>query len=81
MKKKTKNIELKDMTVADLNSALDENRAELSRLKFRHVMGQLEKNAELRKARRTVARIMTFIGQKETARSAKEKAGTRCKDK
>lgn len=81
MKKKTKNVELKDMTVQDLNSALDENRAELSRLKFRHVMGQLEKNAELRKARRMVARIMTFIGQKETVSSAKEKAGTRCKDK
>ncbi len=77
MKKKIKNVELKDMTVQDLNSMLDDNKSELSRLKFRHVMGQLEKNAELKKTRRMVARIVTMIHQKEMATSAKEKAGSR----
>ena len=61
------NIELKEL---DLGALVDELRAtkqEALNLRFRNATGQLENTAEITKVRRQIARINTFIRQREIA--------------
>ena len=59
--------ELKEL---DLGALVDELRAtkqEALNLRFRNATGQLDDNAEIRKVRRQIARINTYIRQREIA--------------
>lgn len=61
------NAELREL---DLGALVDELRAtkqEALNLRFRNATGQLEATAEIRKVRRQIARINTYIRAREIA--------------
>ncbi len=59
--------ELKELTAEELQSKLAELRREKLNLKIQSRTGQLEKTAQVREVRRSIARILT----EETARNSK----------
>ena len=61
------NAELKEMDLAGLVEALRATKQEALNLRFRNATGQLEQNAEIRKVRRQIARINTYIRAREIA--------------
>jgi len=57
-----------DLAEMDLGSLIDELREtkqESLNLRFRNATGQLDNTAEMRRVRRQIARINTFIRQRE----------------
>jgi large subunit ribosomal protein L29 len=59
-----------DLLDMDLGQLIDELRAtkhEALNLRFRNATGQLDNTAEIKKARRQIARINTLIRQREIA--------------
>jgi large subunit ribosomal protein L29 len=59
-----------DLSEMDLGSLIDELRAskqEALNLRFRNATGQLDNTAEIRRVRRHIARLNTFIRQREIA--------------
>ncbi len=59
-----------ELSELDLSALVDELRAskqEALNLRFRNATGQLDNNAEIRKVRRQIARINTYIRQREIA--------------
>ena len=64
--------ELKEL---DLGALVDELRAtkqEALNLRFRNATGQLDNNAEIRNVRRQIARINTYIREREIALAESE---------
>jgi len=61
------NSELKEMDLAALVEELRATKQEGLNLRFRNATGQLDNNAEIRKVRRQVARINTYIRAREIA--------------
>lgn len=59
--------ELKTKTEDELTKLLLEKRKERMNLRFQKANGQMEKTHEVRKVRRTIARIKTFLTQKKAA--------------
>jgi large subunit ribosomal protein L29 len=51
-----------DMTKEELQQKQRELREALFNLKFQHATGQLENTAQLKKTRRSIARITTALG-------------------
>lgn len=66
-----KEQDLKNRTKDELQTLSEAKRAELVRLKFKKMMGQLEKTADLGKLRKEIARIETFKRQKELENGAR----------
>jgi large subunit ribosomal protein L29 len=63
-----------DLAEMDLRALIDELREtkqEALNLRFRNATGQLDNTAEIRRVRRQVARINTFIRQREIEEAAK----------
>jgi large subunit ribosomal protein L29 len=60
-----KKSELAEMSLSELIDELRETKQEALNLRFRNATGQLENTAEIRKVRRQIARINTFIRQRE----------------
>lgn len=56
-----------DMDLADLIDELTASKQEALNLRFRNATGQLENTAEISKVRRQIARINTYIRQREIA--------------
>ncbi|HQV56737.1 MAG TPA: 50S ribosomal protein L29 [Ilumatobacteraceae bacterium] len=61
------NNELKDLDLGDLVEELRATKQEALNLRFRNATGQLEATAEIRKVRRQIARINTYIRAREIA--------------
>ena len=61
--------ELKGKSVDELKKLLLEKRKEQFNLRFQHSGGQLENTAQMRKLRREVAQVKTFITQSKSAQS------------
>jgi len=57
--------DLAEMNLGSLIEELRETKQEALNLRFRNATGQLENTAELRKVRRQIARINTYIRQRE----------------
>ncbi len=57
--------ELAEMDLGTLIEELRETKQEALNLRFRNATGQLENTAELKKVRRRIARINTYIRQRE----------------
>lgn len=55
---------LRDKTLRELEEEIRDRKRKLFNLRFQRATGQLDKLAELRKARRDVARAMTIAGEK-----------------
>lgn len=66
--------EFKTKTVGELVSLSETKKNELTRLRFRHSMGQLEKTADLKKLKKEIAAINTFVREKELAKVKDAKA-------
>ena len=60
-----KNNDLVEMDLGSLIEELRETKQEALNLRFRNATGQLENTAELSKVRRQIARINTYIRQRE----------------
>jgi large subunit ribosomal protein L29 len=61
------NAELREMDLSSLVEELRATKQEALNLRFRNATGQLEQNAEIRKVRRQIARINTYIRAREIA--------------
>ncbi len=59
--------EFKELSLDELKLREQELREELFNLRVRHATGQLENPVLIRKARRDIARVRTFVRQKERA--------------
>ncbi len=61
---------LREMTREELEQKLKELRGALFNLRFQHATSQLENTAQLGKTRRSIARILTVIREKDTKAGA-----------
>lgn len=57
--------ELRQLSVGELQSRLDEAKEEAFNLRFQRHSGQLEDASRLRTTRRNIARILTVLREKE----------------
>jgi len=57
--------EFESLGLAELKTKLADARKELFNLRFKHATGQLDSVASLSSTRKTIARILTLITQKE----------------
>ncbi|HHT19892.1 MAG TPA: 50S ribosomal protein L29 [Tissierellia bacterium] len=57
--------ELRELSVGELNTKLNDLKAELFNLRFQHATGQLENNARIKLVRRDIARVKTLIHENE----------------
>ena len=60
--------ELRDLTDDELDHKLHERRQELFNLRFQSVTGALENSARLKLAKREIARILTVVNERESAK-------------
>jgi large subunit ribosomal protein L29 len=63
--------DLPEMDLRALIDELRETKQEALNLRFRNATGQLDNTAEIRRVRRQIARINTFIRQREIEEAAK----------
>ena len=64
IKSKNKEINLKDMALKELEAQLDKSTADLFKLRFRAVTAPVKNTMQVRKIRKQIARINTFINQR-----------------
>jgi ribosomal protein L29 len=64
MKVKEQKEQLREMTVDDLKDQADALKESLFRLKFRKALGVGNTLADIRRERKTLARVYTLLGQK-----------------
>jgi large subunit ribosomal protein L29 len=57
--------ELRDFSPAELNEKLGEFRQELFNLRFQHATAQLENTQRIPDVKRSIARILTILKEKE----------------
>jgi large subunit ribosomal protein L29 len=57
--------ELKELTVDELTKKKKDFKEELFNLRFQHSTGQLENNARIATIKKDIARVETFIRQKQ----------------
>ncbi|AFU67980.1 LSU ribosomal protein L29p (L35e) RpmC [Psychroflexus torquis ATCC 700755] len=57
--------EVKELSVEELYEELTNNKTKLSDLKMTHVLSPLENPSEIKKVRRSIARIATEITKRE----------------
>ena len=67
MKRKEQIDQLKDMSVQELNEQADALKESLFRLKFRKTLGVGDTIKDIRREKRTLARVYTMIGEKQKA--------------
>lgn len=70
MAKKEKEFNLAEASVDQLQSRLQKNTEDLFKLRFRAASAPLKNPMEMRKLRRDIARINTFINQKTAQQNA-----------
>ena len=66
-----KTSDLAEMSLGDLIHELRETKQEALNLRFRNATGQLDNTAEMRRVRRQIARINTFIRMREIEEATK----------
>ncbi|CCM64778.1 MULTISPECIES: 50S ribosomal protein L29 [Candidatus Microthrix] len=65
---------IREIADSELLSQLGERREELFNLRFQLVTGQLDNSARLGEVKRTIARIMTELREREIAAAEREHA-------
>jgi large subunit ribosomal protein L29 len=68
---KKKGLELKDLTVQELQDKLQEERGALTRLRFNHTVSPIENPMMMRSKRKDVARILTELRKRELTNQSK----------
>lgn len=71
-----RNAALADLSDTDLLDKLNEAKDELFNLRFQHVTGQLDNNARLKQAKKTVARVLTELRMREIEAAEALEAGS-----
>ncbi len=61
---------MREMTVDEMRERVTELRAELFNLRFRNSMRQLDNPIKIRESRREMARLLTVLNEKESAKAA-----------
>jgi large subunit ribosomal protein L29 len=67
MKRKEQVDQLRDMNLQELNDQADALKESLFRLKFRKTLGVGDTIKDIRREKKTLARVYTMIGQKQKA--------------
>ena len=67
MKRKEQIDQLKDMSVEELKDQADALKESLFRLKFRKTLGVGDTVNDIRRERKTLARVYTLLNEKESA--------------
>ena len=62
--------EIRSMSPEDLNKLLAEQKEELFRLRFQHSINQLDNPMKLVETKKTIARVLTVLREKELATQA-----------
>ena len=57
--------EVRELDVAQLEQRLADTRRELFNLRFQHATGQLENTGQIKEVRKSIARILTVLNQKQ----------------
>jgi large subunit ribosomal protein L29 len=70
MKRKEQIDQLSDMSVEELKDQADALKESLFRLKFRKTLGVGEVVKDIRREKKTLARVYTLLGQKEAGTKA-----------
>lgn len=60
-------VEIKSKKESELQALLSEKRVQLRELKFKNASGRLSDNKAIRKIKRDIARILTFLKEKKHA--------------
>ena len=60
-----KTREIKELTTTELQEQMDAKREELNRLVLNHAISPIDKPAQIRDIRRTIARMATELRQRE----------------
>jgi large subunit ribosomal protein L29 len=68
---KKKGLELKDLTVQELQDKLQDERGALTKLRFNHTVSPVENPMQLRSKRKDVARILTELRKRELNTNSK----------
>jgi large subunit ribosomal protein L29 len=66
--------ELRDLTIDELREKLRQFKEELFNLRFQNAIGQLGNTSRIKEVRRTIARVLTVMREKEIP---SERAGVR----
>ncbi len=61
-----KTSEIKEMTLVEMQNKLADLREELFNLRFQHTVNQLDNPMRIKAVKKDIARIMTFIRQRES---------------
>ena len=75
MKRKEQLDQLKDMSIEELRDQADALKESLFRLKFRKTLGVGETLNDIRREKKTLARVYTLLGQKEAEAGTSEAQG------
>lgn len=57
--------EIRELSAKDLQERLDAERANLGQMKMNHAISPLEDSSKIRKARKSIARMLTVLSQIE----------------
>ena len=58
--------EVREMSIADLRERIEIEKANLNTMKINHAISPLEDTSKIAKARKTIARLMTILAEKES---------------
>ncbi len=58
--------ELRDLSIAELKDKHKQYKEELFNLRFQNAIGQLNNSGRIKEVKKTIARILTVITEKET---------------
>ena len=61
-----KTSEIKEMTLVEMQNNLADLREELFNLRFQHTVNQLDNPMRIKAVKKDIARVMTFIRQRES---------------
>ncbi|MFR9523112.1 MAG: 50S ribosomal protein L29 [Rikenellaceae bacterium] len=59
-----KSVELKELSIADLQERIEASKAQLSQLKVQHAVSPIENPSIIKKSRRDIARMETVLREK-----------------
>lgn len=59
-----KTKEINELTVAELAERIETEKANLSKMKINHKVSPVENQSVIKKSRRTIARMLTVLNQK-----------------
>ena len=69
-----KTAEIRNMSVDEIRSRIDDTRQELMNLRFQVVTGQLTDTSRLKRVRRQIAQLETILHEREMVRAEEGEA-------